>query len=190
MGSGCNPKGWVWYFRNMGCTSFCNTGGNPHGAEPNKGNTDHGWTEQVVRLLGRCKAPAAGMTEVAWAMSAGSEKGRWSPQLSPGEVSSSGIGRILVPMISATWCQVCGYVTSRGEKDFADVIRVANQLTLWPQVYPRLPGMKPTSSHEPLKVEEEARMGSQRNSKHESIQCAIAGFGDRRGHEPRKAISL
>ena len=50
--------------------------------------------------------------------------------------------------------------------------------------------MDPMSPHESLKVEEEARMGSQRNSKHESIQCAIAGFEHGRGHEPRNAGSL
>lgn len=46
------------------------------------------------------------------------------------------------------------------------------------------------SPHEPLKVEEEARMGSQRNSKHESILCAVAGFEHGRGHEARDAGSL
>ena len=40
------------------------------------------------------------------------------------------ISRILVLMISATWCHVHEYVTLCGERDFAYVIKVTNQLTL------------------------------------------------------------
>lgn len=54
-------------------------------------------------------------------------------------VLPSVIGRILLPKISSFWCQVCESVTSHGERDFADIANVTNQLTLGQGAYPGLP---------------------------------------------------
>ena len=45
-------------------------------------------------------------------------------------MKSTVVSRIWAPMTSAFWCHTCAYVASRGNRDFADEIKVTNQLTL------------------------------------------------------------